>query len=261
MPGAGASVTAFTDLAQALDPDIAVHGLQPRGLCGLLVPHIDVPSAARMHLRAVREVQPRGPYRLLGHSFGGWVATEMARRLEAAGEAVGLLVVLDSRAPVPDAEVARHLGRVEVLLKLVGLFEEKLRRPLHLGAADFEALDPEAQLTLLLARLIESGVMPRGTRIAALRGVVRAFATNVNTRYVLDQPYAGRVHLVAATPDSHSRSQRLQPTELFANWRRCAPATELWTSKGNHMTLLNPPHVGELATWLNPLMKELQCLS
>jgi hypothetical protein len=90
---------------------------------------------------------------------------------------------------------------------------------------------------------------------------VRAFGTNINTAYVLDRPYPHRLHVVAATPPSDNRQGRLEPADLIARWRERAPQAELWTSRGNHMTLLAPPHVHDLAKWLTPLLKETQCQS
>ena len=55
-------------------------------------------SLAARHLEAVRSVQPEGPYLLGGWSFGGRVAFEMARQLEAAGQAVEPLVLIDAHA-------------------------------------------------------------------------------------------------------------------------------------------------------------------
>jgi thioesterase domain-containing protein len=43
--------------------------------------------------------QPAGPYRLIGYSYGGVVAYEMARILLARGEDVSSLMLLDSIAP------------------------------------------------------------------------------------------------------------------------------------------------------------------
>ncbi|RSZ55098.1 hypothetical protein EJB06_31225 [Massilia atriviolacea] len=259
VPGAGASITAFTDVIQALDADIPIYGMQPRGLCGTMTPHIDVPSAARAYIRSMREVCPSGPYRLMGHSFGGWVVTEMARQLTAAGERVSALVVLDSRAPVEASQPPRHYGQVEILVRLVGLFEQKLDGSLRLGEADFAPLDHEARLALLLARLVEAKLMPSGTRITAIRGIVRAFGTNLNTRYVPEQQYDGPLHLAIATGPSPAAMGRAEPDELLAGWRRHAPQASVWNSEGNHMTLLSRPYVHSLGDWLSPLMKESQC--
>ena len=48
------------------------------------------------YVSSVRQVQPKGPYHLLGWSFGGLVAYAMATQLQDAGEAVSLLALLDS---------------------------------------------------------------------------------------------------------------------------------------------------------------------
>ncbi|GAB2875219.1 hypothetical protein GCM10027277_50670 [Pseudoduganella ginsengisoli] len=250
IPGAGASVTAFASLAQQLDSAIPIHGLQPRGLCGQLVPHNTVEQAAAFYLAAVREAAPKGPYRLLGHSFGGWVAMEMARQLQQAGEQVALLAVLDSDAPAgPHDERPSH-GRIAMLEKLVELFEMNLGRPLGVTARDLAPLDEEGQLALLLARLVEARLMSRTTPLALLRGIVRVFATNLNTRYAPAGAYQGPLHLVSvATGDASGAGE-----QLLARWREHAPAARHWQAPGNHMTLLSPPHVGHLADWLKPLL-------
>ena len=40
----------------------------------------------RVRARAIRSVQPRGPYAIGGHSLGAWVAFEMTQQLRARGE-------------------------------------------------------------------------------------------------------------------------------------------------------------------------------
>jgi thioesterase domain-containing protein len=57
---------------------------------------------ATHYLREIRTVQPRGPYYLSGYCFGGDVAYEIARQLEAGGEKVALLALLDSPASNSD---------------------------------------------------------------------------------------------------------------------------------------------------------------
>lgn len=54
-----------------------------------------VEELAAAHIERVRTLQPQGPYRLAGYSFGGLVALEMAHQLRAAGEGVEMLFLLD----------------------------------------------------------------------------------------------------------------------------------------------------------------------
>ncbi|WP_253910536.1 non-ribosomal peptide synthetase, partial [Pyxidicoccus fallax] len=108
----GGSVLAYLELSKRMDADQPFYGLQvPAGGAG-----DSVEEMAARYLEAVREVQPEGPYLLGGWSMGGRVAYEMARQLEARGEAVGLLVVIDARGQ--DAEVRRtEEQEVEVVLE------------------------------------------------------------------------------------------------------------------------------------------------
>jgi len=73
-----------------------VYGLQ------LLGEHATVADVAEDLVRRIREIQPVGPYHLLGTSFGGLVAHEMAAQLQEVGEPVALVALLDSY-PFPKA--------------------------------------------------------------------------------------------------------------------------------------------------------------
>ncbi|TFW29135.1 non-ribosomal peptide synthetase [Duganella callida] len=257
VPGAGASVTAFAALAQAVDGALPIHGLQPRGLCGTLVPHIDVPSAARAYVKAIRAAAPHGPYRLLGHSFGGWVALETARQLVADGDTVAALVILDSDAPSAPGAVRRRHTRTEMLLRLVEIFELNALQSLNLRAADFAGLGHEQQLRLLLQRLVAVRLMPPATTLQMLRGIVRVFETNLNTDYQPAQPYLGPVHLVAVAEDAGPAGSRQYDTQdLLDRWSRFAPDIRFLEGPGNHMTLLQRPHIDAVAAWLQPLLKD-----
>jgi enterobactin synthetase component F len=57
-----------------------------------------VEQYAGQYVAAIRDVQPRGPYHLLGWSIGGNIAHAMAVALQRSGEEVGSLVMLDSFA-------------------------------------------------------------------------------------------------------------------------------------------------------------------
>ena len=87
-------------LAQLLGGDRPFYGLQARGLYGDAAPHATLPEAATDYIAELRQVQPDGPYMLGGFSGGGLTAWEMARQLEAAGEIVSVLVLLDTPLPM-----------------------------------------------------------------------------------------------------------------------------------------------------------------
>lgn len=58
-----------------------------------------VEDLARDYVEMIRSQQPKGPYRLLGYSFAGLVAYEVAHQLRASREDVGFLVLVDSALP------------------------------------------------------------------------------------------------------------------------------------------------------------------
>ncbi|MEN3586571.1 amino acid adenylation domain-containing protein, partial [Streptomyces sp. ZYX-F-203] len=111
----------YAGLASDL-PDRPVYGLQVRrpGAPEGARPPADLAALVTDYLDRVREVQPHGPYHLLGWSLGGNIAHALACRLREEGEEVALLALLDSyplgdRSPAvaafDSADIAGYLAR------------------------------------------------------------------------------------------------------------------------------------------------------
>jgi amino acid adenylation domain-containing protein len=97
--GLGGTVMRFHELAKHMVPDQPFHCFQAQGMDGKLPCLNRVEEMADLYLQHMRATQPQGPYFLGGYSFGGLVALEMARRLRATGEEVGLLTLVDTYLP------------------------------------------------------------------------------------------------------------------------------------------------------------------
>src|SRR6185369_10192046 len=110
VPGVGGNVLCYNDLARLMGPDRPFYGLQSRGLDGMEKPLTRIEHIAAVFLEEVREVQPTGPYNLVGACMGGVVAFEMAQQLRAAGEEVAQLVLLETWLPGPAAVPAPRPG-------------------------------------------------------------------------------------------------------------------------------------------------------
>jgi thioesterase domain-containing protein/acyl carrier protein len=89
------SVFRYGNLAEALGPDHTVRGFESPALTGERFPFTRIETLALRYVTELQRDQPHGPYHLLGYSFGGILAFEMARQLRRAGEEVALLAVVD----------------------------------------------------------------------------------------------------------------------------------------------------------------------
>jgi len=94
--GLGGSVMDFFQVVKHIQTPRAIHGMQAKGIDGVEEPLDRIEDMARYSLDAVKQVQPHGPYFLVGFSLGGLVALEMAQQLTAEKEKIGLLLMLDS---------------------------------------------------------------------------------------------------------------------------------------------------------------------
>ena len=87
--GLGGNVIKFHTMAYHLGEDQPVYGLLPRGLDGREPYHTHVEDMAAHYVQAIVQAQPQGPYHLVGYSFGGAVALEVAQQLIAQGATSG----------------------------------------------------------------------------------------------------------------------------------------------------------------------------
>ncbi|WP_431932844.1 alpha/beta fold hydrolase, partial [Nonomuraea jabiensis] len=114
----------YASLLPHLDRDVPVYALQARGLQGGETLPGSIEEMAGDYVAQIREVQPDGPYRLLGWSFGGVVAHAMAAILEGDGQRVELLALIDAfpARPLSD-DVIEQAAAVETSRFYVDLLD------------------------------------------------------------------------------------------------------------------------------------------
>jgi thioesterase domain-containing protein len=76
------------------------YGLESQAVNPELRRNFSIPVIAAEFVRAMRQVQPKGPYLLAGYSLGGLIAFECATILLREGERVERLILIDSYAEV-----------------------------------------------------------------------------------------------------------------------------------------------------------------
>jgi thioesterase domain-containing protein len=85
-------------IAQGAGAGQPIYGLQAQGALGK-EPHRSIEEMAAHYVEEISKIKAHGPYHLFGFCFGGMVAFEMAKQLNAQGEKVGFLGVYNSPAP------------------------------------------------------------------------------------------------------------------------------------------------------------------
>lgn len=111
----------YRGLALRLDGARPVLGIEPLRKADGNYAHTRIDEMATYYIGKVRSVQPEGPYLLAGLCAGGVIAFEMAQQLQAMGEQVAFVGVIDAA----DVEARKHrfgesrarLGRVLGVLK------------------------------------------------------------------------------------------------------------------------------------------------
>ncbi|MGW7465281.1 amino acid adenylation domain-containing protein [Streptomyces xantholiticus] len=113
----------YAALRAHVPDEVPIHALQAPNLAG--GPAVEsLEQLVDAHLAELTRVQPHGPYRLLGWSLGGVVAHALACRLQARGERVELLALLDSYpGDGDDADAAAVEAAVQAAVDGLGLEE------------------------------------------------------------------------------------------------------------------------------------------
>ena len=120
----------FANLARHLGADQPLYAFQPQGMETDAPAHDSVEEMAAHYISEMKQVQPRGPYAIGGHCAGNWVAFEMARQIQAGGEEVALLVLVDSEPPgvaAPPRRLVRYLANRTKHYLRHGRFRDALR--------------------------------------------------------------------------------------------------------------------------------------
>ena len=118
--GGRGGVLYYRKLWERLGPDQPMYVLEPVGMDGVTKPLKSVPAMAARYVSELRDVQPSGPYQLVGFCFGGTVALEMAGLLEAAGQEVALVAVIDGGLPVDPARTKSTAARAVTVYRKRG---------------------------------------------------------------------------------------------------------------------------------------------
>ncbi len=242
-------VLPYYEIAYHLGTDQPFYALQPYGIDGLHSPLTSIEDMASHYIKALRMVQPQGPYQLGGWSFGGLVAYEMAQQLHRAGEQV-MLAILDTLAPVASNQLSLCDG-LKFLLTTV-------TRSIYPFLLDYWSLISKKIITphtwlSSLERATINHLIPQETLLRmmdelTIHRLMRIFYANseATLKYV-PQPYPNAIALFRT-----SLAQK-KSDDSTLGWSQLATSSgvQVHFIPGNHLTMLRKPHVQVLAQQLH----------
>ncbi len=274
-PPAGGTVFPYYHLAHLLGTSRPFYGIQEPALQYGIKPLASIEEYAEYYLAHIRRIQPTGPYHLLGWSLGGSIAYEMARQIEAAGDTVSFLGLIDTRIhdrPEHKGFAARCQAIFERIM--VGL-NTAASVPAHV----FNGLYVKMSNVLQHEISTEPSIFEKFKRRSAaftLRVVLRntEFARSLPKEYqqievVLPEfghvtpllrahtkidlayrpgKYGGTLTLFRA--EELIRGEREHPSEAFG-WDALVDHVNVRMVPGNHANMMSEPHIHGLAASIN----------
>jgi len=258
---AGGNALSYRELAALLDPDQPVYGLE----CTDGYADKSFRGMAAAYVRAIRSVQPQGPYLLGGWSLGGILAHEMAVQLEVQGEQVAAVFHLDSR-PITHQRQADYMRLMrDNSAALLGLLTRHLEqiagKPIAIDYATLAA-QPEGEVeSWFMSQLSQRGIFPE----TLVLGFIQRFVDDFRACYRLAMQYRdpGRCRapalLFRATEISEPHPGFLPLEEpprtgqdLSYGWDALTlQPVAVHLVPGNHETFVFAPYVNQLAAMLN----------
>jgi acetoacetyl-CoA synthetase len=235
----------FSNLGKRIQTEHPIYGILAKGVDGMEDPFDCVEDMAQYYVEGLNELQPYGPYILIGYSFGGLVALEMAQRLSESGKQVGLLVLIDAyphprylstgqRIRLRVLRAARHISemRQRPIRNAVAYLFDGIKRRFGISGAD-GGQDLSETSRLSFAR-------------TTLRVKDKSYVALARYR---PRAYSGDMKFIKSENDAYF------PGDPAPIWANLATSFEVDTLPGNHLNMVTT-HFESLACILTRYLQE-----
>ena len=259
-------VLCYFNLARHLGQDQPFYAIEARGLDGVEEPFTDIKTMAAHYIEQIRTVQPVGPYALGGLCFGGLVAFEMAQQLRAKGEAIALVALLDSGV---NSNRGRGAWWWSFLRNLPRDFPSWLIGSLQLNRAQWASLIRQrirmTQATLREAFRSSAEGSHQDDAPLRIENLGDFFQFSEQHRKVARAQYRALRQYRPRTYTGHLTLFRARMQPFFSShepekgWGQLAVGgLEIRVVPGNHLGMLQEPHVRVLAQQLRDCLNKAQ---
>jgi thioesterase domain-containing protein len=235
----------FEHMAAAMPMESSIYGMRPVDLDGL-DEDLTVEQLAESHAQVLCSRQENAPYILLGYSFGGLVAYEMARILVNRGKEISLLALFDT----PHPNFQRNLSRQEseiVRRKYLADRKRKYLVNLKKGRLDQIVLDMSKYLTKK-AQPTYWKVIKASCKALNLSLPSTAESLRVSAMWHAYTPKEFGGHTVLFRAEGRDGEFGDDPT---MGWQKSLKnGVDVQFVRGSHEVMMGPPYVRNLAAQL-----------
>ena len=179
VPGVGGSVLTLQAFSLAFAKSNPFFGLQTVNVDNQVFAFDSIEDMAVANIAAIKTNQNVGPYHLVGYSFGGVVAFEMARQLAIQGDRVATLTLVDTLVPTLFDGLNSH-DEATMLFEIYQIAMRLLGASLELS--ELKKIPVSERSNYILSQLSEQGITVSGEQSSLLEVIEKNGVCQSNYR-------------------------------------------------------------------------------
>ncbi|QIX01319.1 hypothetical protein AMS68_006836 [Peltaster fructicola] len=254
-PGAG-EFLCWVGLVKYL-PDRPLYALRAKGLHAGEGTFDGIDDLLSTYYKAMRAVQPKGPYAMLGYCFGGLLAFELSKMFEADGEKVVFIGGIDN-----PPELRRTIGKVQyrsLMIDVLPVVTELTEDEALAFGEETASLTDEEFYAVLFTRFSPEFIEQMDLSVPRLQafGRVEDCMRQIAAKY---DP-AGEVttmDIFCADPMPHfGATPEVWRKDVLGQWKNFVKGSNVrfHDVQGSHISLIKEPHIQDFQRIVNEALE------
>jgi len=237
----GGSVHWYSKLANEFEKKQSFYGIQALGIGGKVEPQTSIEEMASTYIHVLKEINPEGPYIVGSWSMGVVIAFEVAYQLSKMDQELSSLIILDQGPLLPNEEpqdTAEFLSR---------MFMGRISFNLD----DLREMTYDEQLKVVLRKAKKEKQFPKFVSLKRFKNYVKILKVQQDAwRNYKIPSYSGNLNLIKSS-ESH---YEYYDTKEYG-WEKFVDGNiNIFTTAGDHNTMLHAPNVKDLAKLINKIV-------
>jgi thioesterase domain-containing protein/aryl carrier-like protein len=236
----GGGVARYAALGRALGEEVPLFGLQAIGLNPERAPHDRVEDMAAHYVQEIRQIGSREPCVLIGYSFGGLVAFEVACRMIEQGNDVAFVALVDVQADLGASAAAEDVE--EFTYK--ALVEWALNLPYRHGS--FRGMARNVALKTIVEQAVDANLLSEESGLELVTAIMSVISANYEA-FMHYQPRRLPCPVLVFNAEPNAADDR-------RGWQSYAKDVSTFPVPGNHVSMMDEPAVAAIADVLRELI-------